>query len=117
MQISEQFFSPQEVEALLAAPGRERQRAFFSIWTRKEAYVKALGEGLYVPFSEFDVSVCSEAQIVESSSECSSHKSHRWSLLELTLGADYVGAIAVEGDTPQLRYWHWDCDEPSSQTV
>lgn len=50
-------FSPAETAALADVPEAERQRAFFSVWTRKEAFVKALGAGLGYPLASFDVSV------------------------------------------------------------
>lgn len=55
-QIAANFFSPAEVAAILALPPRQRHNRFFDFWTRKEAYLKALGHGLSIPLNEFDVS-------------------------------------------------------------
>ena len=49
------LFHPREVAALLSAPSAQRSAAFLSIWTRKEAIVKADGRGLSVPLDRFDV--------------------------------------------------------------
>lgn len=54
-------FSPSEAAALADVPEAERQRAFFSVWTRKEAFVKALGAGLGYPLASFYVSVAADA--------------------------------------------------------
>jgi len=50
-QIAEQFFSPREVVALRALPKKMQQEAFITCWTRKEAYIKARGEGLHFPWT------------------------------------------------------------------
>jgi 4'-phosphopantetheinyl transferase len=53
----DQCFSAGEVSAFYSIPPALRLRAFFSCWTRKEAYVKACGGGLLIPLDQFDVSV------------------------------------------------------------
>jgi 4'-phosphopantetheinyl transferase len=51
--IAEAYFAPSEVELLQRAPSSERARCFFRLWTLKEAYIKATGEGLSAPLSSF----------------------------------------------------------------
>src|SRR5689334_19989736 len=55
--IARKFFSKQEADALMSLPKDEQGRAFFRCWTRKEAYIKAIGSGLSHPLNEFDVSL------------------------------------------------------------
>jgi 4'-phosphopantetheinyl transferase len=54
--IAERFFHPEEARELLALPVSEREAAFFRCWTRKEAYLKAIGEGFFEPLESFRVS-------------------------------------------------------------
>ncbi|HEY6721973.1 MAG TPA: 4'-phosphopantetheinyl transferase superfamily protein, partial [Burkholderiales bacterium] len=55
--IAARFFSQRENEAYLALGARDKPQGFFNCWTRKEAFVKALGDGLYHPLDRFDVSL------------------------------------------------------------
>jgi 4'-phosphopantetheinyl transferase len=107
-QIAERNFSPWEGMALRALPASEKQAAFFYCWTRKEAYLKALGDGLARPLDQFDVSLApgEPARLLRVVGQ--PQETTRWSLSNLELGADYAGAVAVEGDDCQLSYWEWD---------
>ncbi len=55
MSVAERVFSREELAALRARPPEDRDAAFFSIWTRKEAVVKCLGSGLSFPTGSFTV--------------------------------------------------------------
>jgi 4'-phosphopantetheinyl transferase len=55
LKIAERFFAPAEFAALRALPEHFQCDAFFNCWTRKEAYVKALGGGLSIDLASFQV--------------------------------------------------------------
>jgi 4'-phosphopantetheinyl transferase len=104
-QIAERFFSPQEVAMLRALPVHLREEAFFTCWTRKEAYVKARGRGLSLPLDRFAVSVSPDepAALLNTGSE--SEGASSWSLKTLNVGTGYAACLAVKGDAWVLRCW------------
>ncbi len=57
LETAERLFAPGERHALRSLPPRDWARGFFNCWTRKEAYIKALGEGLSHPLDAFEVSL------------------------------------------------------------
>lgn len=69
----------------------ERQRIFLRIWTRKEAYVKATGEGLSRPMSSFGVSTGERAALLWAEGD----DAGRWRLADLPLPEPAVGAVAL----------------------
>ena len=107
-QIAAQFFSPREVAILRALPENEKRRGFFNCWTRKEAYIKAMGHGLSMPLDQFVVSLAPSEPAALLSVIDNPQEALRWSIKELTLDAAYVAAVAVEGHDWQPHYWQWE---------
>lgn len=58
--VAEQFYSAAEKNRIEATEAEQRGKLFYNIWTRKEAYLKATGCGLYQPLNSFDVSGASD---------------------------------------------------------
>jgi 4'-phosphopantetheinyl transferase len=107
-QIAEQFFSPRENVMLQDLQTEEARRiAFFDCWTRKEAYIKARGEGLSLPLDQFDVSLVpgEPATLLETRGD--PLEASRWSLYELYPDPGYAAALAVEGHGVRLACWEW----------
>jgi 4'-phosphopantetheinyl transferase len=105
--IAERFFSPREVAALRALPPEVRPGAFFNGWTRKEAFIKARGQGLSLPLNQFEVSLAPGEParllyVAETPWEAA-----RWSLQALEAGDGYAAAVAVEGHDWRLKCWQW----------
>ena len=107
-EIAASFFSPSEVASLRALPSEQQTIAFFNCWTRKEAYIKARGEGFSHPLDRFTVSLAPGEAASLLSAEDDPRETSRWSLVELSPGAGYVAALAVEGQASPLRCWQWD---------
>ncbi len=105
--IAARFFAPREVAMLCAVPVPLRVGAFFTCWTRKEAYIKATGKGLSLPLDGFVVSVApgEPAAILETRPDAA--EASRWHLTALALGVGYVGAVAVAGARPEIKCWDW----------
>jgi 4'-phosphopantetheinyl transferase len=106
-QIAERFFSPIEVAMLRELPAHMQTEGFFNCWTRKEAYIKARGEGLSLPLDGFDVSLAPGEPARLLSVRDNTQEALRWSLRELTPGPGYVAAVAVEGHDWQQSCWLW----------
>ncbi|GAB4438026.1 MAG: 4'-phosphopantetheinyl transferase superfamily protein [Anaerolineae bacterium] len=106
-QIVQRFFAPSEQAALLGLPVEQRQEAFFNGWTRKEAYLKALGDGLARPLDQFCVSlVPGEPARLLSIREDEADASH-WFLRSFHPAPGYVAAVAVRGHAWRFNYWDW----------
>jgi 4'-phosphopantetheinyl transferase len=100
--IAERFFSPQEVRELRSLPAAVQDEGFFLCWTRKEAYIKARGEGLQIPLKSFHVSLTPTKP-----ARLQADDSSRWSLRSLRLAGRYVGAVVGEGKGWKLRGLEW----------
>jgi len=100
--IESRYFSPKERAELETLPQDLRPEGFFLCWTRKEAYVKARGEGLKVPLESFSVSLTPGKPVVLQSSD-----EERWSLYSIDPTAGFVGALAAEGRGHRLQFWEW----------
>jgi 4'-phosphopantetheinyl transferase len=96
-----------KVAALRTLPAPMRQEAFFVCWTRKEAYLKARGEGLMLGLDQFDVSLVPGEPATLLGTKGDAQEAWRWSLQELFPGCGYVAALAVEGHDWWLTCWHW----------
>jgi 4'-phosphopantetheinyl transferase len=103
--IARRFFSAHEQEQLSALPAENRFDAFFRCWTRKEAYMKATGEGLSLPLHQFDVSIAEKDLNALLSTRPDSSEAMLWSLREVPAGSSYVAALCVRGHDWKLRDW------------
>jgi len=106
-EIAERFFSPSEITTLMELPTDLRHHAFFRCWTRKEAYIKARGEGLSMPLDQFDVSLAPGEPAAILGSRPDPSEALRWHLRELTPAPGYAAALAVEGSGCRLGCWQW----------
>lgn len=105
--IADRFFSAHESATLRVLPPSKLLEGFFNCWTRKEAYVKARGEGLSAPLDEFEVSLApgEPAKLLRIGGD--PREASRWVLRGLAPASTYVAALAVEGHVRRLECWYW----------
>jgi 4'-phosphopantetheinyl transferase len=99
--IARRHFAPAERARLATAAARDRDQAFLRLWTRKEAYVKAVGGGLSIPLDSFDVSA---------PDSCVRSGGTEWSLIDLPLPDGYVGAVAIRDGAVPIACREWRPD-------
>lgn len=106
-QIAARFFSLKESEALRALPPNRKKEAFFNCWTRKEAFVKATGDGLAYPLDRFDVSLApgEPARLLGIAGD--TKVASRWSLIDLNPGFNFAAALAVKGRAGDVQFHRW----------
>jgi len=108
--IARQYFSKSEFAELQTLPLEQRQAAFFTCWTRKEAYIKAQGLGLSLPLESFDVSLTPNEPAMLRATRPDPQEAARWTLFSLDVDPCYAAAVAVEGAALELRLWDWNID-------
>ncbi len=106
-QIADHFFSQAEQVSLRALPPTQQIEAFFKVWTRKEAYIKARGEGLSLALDSFDVSVVPGASAALLETRDDPAHAGRWTLEDLWPTPRYVAALAYEGRGCRINCWQW----------
>jgi len=106
--ISENYFSLGENAILQKLPENDKEEAFYNIWTRKEAYIKAVGCGQTIPLNTFEVSVISSEPVQLKSIDCSAEKVSRWRMESFNPLNGYTAAIVVEGYDWRPEWLIWE---------
>lgn len=93
--IAKKLFSSRELEDLEKIPAEQQLQAFFNCWTRKEAYIKAIGGGLSIPLKHFDVSLAPNepARLLRNIGDTDRY----WSMREINVISGYAAALIAEG--------------------
>ncbi|MCX5660517.1 MAG: 4'-phosphopantetheinyl transferase superfamily protein [Planctomycetota bacterium] len=97
LNLARRFFAPGEIEALNRLGSTERTQAFFRCWTRKEAFVKALGEGLSMPLDNFEVSLLPGRSQVAKVLRGEPEAGPPWELHDLRADPAYADALCTRG--------------------
>ncbi len=105
-QLAQRFFCAREYAVIRELPASQKLVAFFNGWTRKEAYLKAVGDGLAgLEQVEVSLGIGEPPRLLSIAGE--SLPVDQWSLLDVTPAEDYVATLAVEGYGWHLGCWQW----------
>ncbi len=113
MGVARHSFSPAELEALTSLPSAWRRAAFFDGWCRKEAFIKACGEGVALGLRRFDVTLRPDESAALLRFEGDPAAASRWSMRALDAGEGYRAALVVEGEGWDL----WCGDYPGDGVI
>jgi len=106
-ELADRFFSPSEAAQLTMLPKDRRATAFFDLWTRKEACLKATGQGITELLDQIEVSFLPQdaARVIRISGD--SHLAQEWTLQELLPANQFKAALAAAANNLQIISWRW----------
>jgi 4'-phosphopantetheinyl transferase len=96
-------FSAREVDAILKLPEARRRDGFFACWSRKEAFIKALGQGLHTPLDAFSVTVDPDAEVVTLDDHGGVGRGTPWQFTRLSIAPELFGCVVVAGQPRSVR--------------
>jgi len=105
--IAKRFFSPLEAAMFCSLPEPFKAEAFFNCWTRKEAFVKARGDGLSLELDQFDVSLRpgEPARLLRTGYD--EEDIRDWSIHDIDAGKEFKATLAVKSTHPQISCYSW----------
>lgn len=104
-ELADRFFTAKEAAILRTFSGDKKLRIFFNCWTRKEAFVKALGRGLSYSVDQFEVSIVPGEPVEVKNIQNSEHAAIQWSMYDVAMGTNYAAALCVEGKVLNFQWW------------
>jgi 4'-phosphopantetheinyl transferase len=101
-ELAERVFSAEDLATFQAHPAHEKLAAFYRAWTRKEAYLKARGEGIAEGLQQICVSMAPQEvlSVQDKRHDC---ETKRWHLVSLPLPGGYAGTVACDDMTRNLE--------------
>lgn len=106
--IVKNYFAAGEITRLNALPAALQKRAFFTIWTRKEAYIKAKGGGLSIPLDGFEVAAHPGEAAALLNCLNDPQEVARWSMTNLDVGSEYAATVCAAMPLADVRLATWD---------
>ncbi|MGA7138701.1 MAG: 4'-phosphopantetheinyl transferase superfamily protein [Terriglobales bacterium] len=107
--LAERFFSLRERAGLQALPDRLRVQGFFACWTRKEAFLKATGDGLSFPLADFSVTTHPDLDPALEEIRGNAEARKQWFLTDVNVVDGYRATVAGEGAFSSLETYTHIC--------
>jgi len=106
--LARRYFAQPEIDVIVREPSEvRRQEYFFRCWTRKEAFLKAIGKGLTFPLGDVCVSVVDGDPVRIQWIKDREDETSRWELTHIMPSEGYVGALARRSTGERLLSWSW----------
>ncbi len=102
--VAKRFFSTNEYEQIMSLPEEERAHAFYQLWASKEALIKAVGGGLFVPLDKFSVDLHKQTQWIEVTHE---QQMGNYFLANVDSFSGYCSALATAQNVEEILYFDW----------
>jgi 4'-phosphopantetheinyl transferase len=106
-QVAKRYFSENEYCIYRFLHGKKKKEMFYKYWTRKEAFIKAIGDGLTLPLESLDVSNVSDETGKISMFEVVSQNVSQWYIHDLDINSGYEAAFAKEKQCSKLMSFQW----------
>ena len=106
--VAKKFFTTAEINELNQLPSALKTAGFFNCWTRKEAFIKALGLGLSYPLNRFVVSLSPEKPAALLAVTDDPAALEKWSMISLKVVPEYSAALVFGGKSAALKYFAWN---------
>lgn len=103
--LAARFFSREEATEVLSLPREKRREGFFNAWTRKEAYIKAIGDGLACPLHSFAVTL--RPGLPAAMRWIDGDDARLWCLRGFSPATGYVAAVATRSSPASLTQKRW----------
>jgi 4'-phosphopantetheinyl transferase len=105
--LAERFFSNQEKTILYELPESQKKEGFFNCWTRKEAFLKATGDGLSYPLERVDVTIAPQEPAKLLAIGGDPEAASIWSMQDLKPALNFAGAFALKGQINNVQTRRW----------
>lgn len=103
--LARRYFSANENAELRGLPAAQVSRGFFLAWTRKEAFIKALGSGMSFPLDAFDVALTPGKPAALLAVRSEQTTAREWAMVDIDLGTEFAAAAVIAGAIRQVRRW------------
>lgn len=112
--IAKNYFSAVEISELAGLPPALKTAGFYNGWSRKEAFIKAVGRGLSYPLNRFTVSLSPDkpAALLAVADDHAALK--KWSMVSLEVIPDFSAALVFEGKASALKFFTWKSRPPTA---